>query len=121
MADFTPGTARTAASAALRTGSHCGTTPASTVIEKNTLPSLATTSESLPVPVIGVPSGLLTAASAFSTSSLVAMRFPFASPLDKPLAGAVNVQIGPRPKAVDCKRAPSGKKAGAILAVRGGG
>ena len=76
MADFTPGTARTAASAALRTGSQCGTTAASTVIEKNTLPSLTTTSESLPVPVIGVPSGLFTAASASSTSSLVAMRSP---------------------------------------------
>jgi hypothetical protein len=76
IADVTPGTARTAASAALRTGSHCGTTAASTVIEKNTLPSLATTSESLPVCGRGAPSGLFTAANAASTWSLVAMLFP---------------------------------------------
>ena len=78
MADFTPGTARTAASAALRTGSQACTTAASTVIEKNTLPSLTTTSESLPVSVSGAPSGLFTAASAASTCSLVAMRLPCA-------------------------------------------
>jgi len=48
MTDVTPGKARTAASAALRTGSHCWTTAASTLIEKNTLPSLATISDSAP-------------------------------------------------------------------------
>src|SRR5436190_21709211 len=45
MADTTPGTARTAASAALRTASQAGTAAASTVIEKNTLPSVTTTSD----------------------------------------------------------------------------
>ncbi len=39
MAETTPGIAFTAASAALRTGSHACTAAASTVIEKNTLPS----------------------------------------------------------------------------------
>ena len=91
MADLTPGTARTAASAALRTGSQAGTTAASTVIEKNTLPSLTTTSESLPVPVSGAPSGLFTAASAASTCSLVRHHIPLiragrAAPSDKPRA-----------------------------------
>ena len=46
--DCTPGTARTAASAALRTGSQRGTAAASTLIEKNTLPSVTTTSDSAP-------------------------------------------------------------------------
>src|SRR5437879_10507193 len=71
MADVTPGTARTAASAALRTGSHFCTTVASTVIEKNTLPSLTTTSESLPVSVSATPSGLFTAVRPARTCSLV--------------------------------------------------
>ena len=57
IADCTPGTARTACSARLRTGSQAFTAPASTLIEKNTLPSLTTTSESAPVLGSGVPSG----------------------------------------------------------------
>ncbi len=61
IADVTPGTARTAASAALRTGSHACTTAASTVIEKNTLPSDTMISDSLPVFGKGVPSGVATA------------------------------------------------------------
>ena len=64
MAESTPGTARTAISAALRTGSQAGTSAASTVIEKNTLPSLTITSESLPVAGNATPSGLFTAARA---------------------------------------------------------
>src|SRR5262245_60064776 len=67
IAETTPGTARTAASAALRTGSQAGTSAASTVIEKNTLPSVTITSDSLPVAGSGLPSGLLTAASAVRT------------------------------------------------------
>ena len=67
----TPASARTASSARLRTGSQALTSAASTVIEKNTLPSLATTSESVPVLGSGVPSGDATPSSAASTWSLV--------------------------------------------------
>ena len=70
MTDFTPGMARTAASACARTLSHCLTAPASTVMEKNTLPSLATMSETLPVAASGRPSGVGTPASVARTSSL---------------------------------------------------
>src|SRR6266540_1200187 len=69
MADLIPGNARTAASAALRTGSHCATAFASTLIEKKTLPSLTTISESRPVCGSGLPSGAATCASAAATSS----------------------------------------------------
>jgi hypothetical protein len=68
IAEMTPGTARTAASAALRTGSQLGTKAASTVIEKNTLPSVTITSDSLPVAGNAAPSGLFTRASAVRTS-----------------------------------------------------
>src|SRR5712672_4170207 len=70
-AEATPGMARTAVSAALRTGSQLCTTVASTVIEKNTLPSVTTMSDSLPVLGSGVPSGPGTAARAARTSSLL--------------------------------------------------
>src|SRR6266851_9492233 len=68
-ADCTPGSARTASSAHLRTGSHILTAAASTLIEKNTLPSPATTSDSVPLLGNGTPSGDLTPASAASTCS----------------------------------------------------
>ena len=71
IADCTPGIALTASSARFRTGSQACTTPASTVIEKNTLPSVATMSDSVPVFGNGVPSGAATLPSAASTSSLV--------------------------------------------------
>jgi hypothetical protein len=70
MTDCTPGIARTAVSARSRTLSHCFTWAASTVMEKNTLPSLATISESFPVAVSGRPSGVGTLESAARTSSL---------------------------------------------------
>ena len=57
IADGTPGIAFTASSARLRTGSQACTAPASTVIEKNTLPSLTTISDSVPVSGSAVPSG----------------------------------------------------------------
>ena len=60
IADCTPGIALTASSARFRTDSQACTTPASTVIEKNTLPSVATMSDSAPVFGSGVPSGAAT-------------------------------------------------------------
>src|SRR5215211_6168270 len=57
ITDWTPGRARTAASAALRTGSQRGTAAESTLIEKNTLPSVTTMSDSAPLSVSGRPSG----------------------------------------------------------------
>ncbi len=62
MAESTPGTERTASSTRLRTGSQALTAPASTLIEKNTLPSLMTISEIAPVSVTLRPSGAATAA-----------------------------------------------------------
>src|SRR5215470_1038544 len=71
IADVTPGMARTTSSACLRTDSQAFTCAASTVIEKNTLPSVASTSDSAPLLFNGVPSGQLTRARLASTSSLV--------------------------------------------------
>src|SRR5215208_2789190 len=71
-ADCTPGTARTASSARLRTDSQRCTSAASTLIEKNTLLSVTTMSDSALVAVIGVPSGLGTFARLSRTCSLVA-------------------------------------------------
>src|SRR5215208_3511401 len=70
-ADCTPGTARTVSSARLRTDSQRGTSLASTLIEKNTLPSVTTTSDSESVAVIGVPLGLGTLARLSRTCCLV--------------------------------------------------
>src|SRR5216684_2738741 len=72
MAEVTPGKPRTASSAALRTPSQRWTSAASTLIEKNTFPSLTTMSESVPVAGSGVPSGDFTAESRSNTASLVA-------------------------------------------------
>ena len=75
-AEVTPGTARTAFSARSRTGSQAFTAAASTAIEKNTLPSLTTTSDSASVCVSGVPSGAGTLARLSRTCCLVgAMAF----------------------------------------------
>ena len=62
MTEVTPGMARTASSTFLRIGSQAFTAAASTVIEKNTLPSLTTISDSVPVFGNGLPSGALIAA-----------------------------------------------------------
>ena len=70
-ADVTPGTARTAFSAASRTGSQALTVAASTVIEKNTLPSETTMSDSTRASVSCVPPGAGTRARAAITCSLV--------------------------------------------------
>jgi hypothetical protein len=71
MTDLVSGSARTVASAAFRTASQRGTAPASTLIEKNTLPSVATMSESRPLFESAEPSGVATDAKLASTSSLV--------------------------------------------------
>ena len=94
--------ARTTASARLRTGSQCCTAAASTVIEKKTLPSLTTMSDTVPVSVNGDPSGLATLASATTTSSFdtamtISLRAAQAAAehsLDRPAGAAVNVQAG---------------------------
>src|ERR1700691_944502 len=70
ITERTPGTARTAFSAFARTLSHALTFAASTVMEQNILPSVTRMSESLPLCVSGAPSGVGTAASFASTSSL---------------------------------------------------
>src|ERR1700677_1850643 len=70
ITERTPGTPRTALSAFARTLSHALTFAASTVMEQNTLPSVTRMSESFPLCVSGVPSGVGTAASFASTSSL---------------------------------------------------
>src|SRR3974390_438457 len=68
--DFTPAIARTASSALLRTGSHAFTSAASTVREKNTLPSVTTMSDRTRASVSGVPLGDSTSASVPRTCSL---------------------------------------------------
>ena len=70
-ADCTPGIARTASSAALRTGSHLFTAAASTVSEKKTFPSETTTSESTRASDKAVPAGDGTLAKAARTCSLL--------------------------------------------------
>src|SRR5258708_28957424 len=79
--DLTPGTARLAASARPRTVSHSFTAPASTLMEKNTLPSVTTTSDSVPVSVSGWPCGLATLARAVRTSSLRLAMVTYIGPL----------------------------------------
>ena len=96
-AEATPGTARTAASARSRTGSHCFTAAASTVMEKKTLPSVTTMSDRVPVAGSGLPSGLETLPSAARTSSFVGIiTAPGTGPnglqphLHRPVTVAVN-------------------------------
>ena len=81
-ADCTPGTARTASSAALRTGSQSFTAAASTVIEKNTLPSATTMSDRTFASVSAMPPGAGTIAKAAITCSLRHRhdRYPYARP-----------------------------------------
>src|SRR5262245_10052565 len=71
IADVTPGVARTTSFACLRTDSQAFTRAASTLIERVSSPSLASTSNSAPLLSSGVPSGELTRARLASTSSLV--------------------------------------------------
>src|SRR5580698_8511227 len=77
ITDLTPGTARIAASARSRTASQALTAPASTVIDKNTLPSLATTSESFPLAGRAEPSGPEILPRAARTSSLRSVMTPY--------------------------------------------
>ena len=88
--DCTPGMARTASSAVLRTGSQAFTAAASTVIEKNTLPSVTTMSDSTRASGNAAPPGEATFASALRTCSLltamIALSLLLVLPLDLPFA-----------------------------------
>ena len=83
-ADCTPGMARTASSAALRTGSQAFTAAASTVSEKNTLPSVTTMSESTRASGKAVPPGDGTFAKAARTCSLLTAMIDIRSSLLRP-------------------------------------
>src|SRR5690242_16356458 len=63
IAELTPGMARTAASVCARTSSHARASCASTLMEKNTLPSLTAIADSTPASVSATPRGDLTLAS----------------------------------------------------------
>src|SRR6516164_8087274 len=71
MATVTPGTARTAVSAAARTLSQARASVASTLIEKNTLPSLTVIGDSTPALVRATPRGEATLARASRTCCCV--------------------------------------------------
>ena len=97
ITDVTPGTRAHRRFGALAHASHCFTAAASTVIEKNTLPSVATISESFPVAGSGSPSGLETLPSAARTSSFKACH----AHLHRPAIAAVNLAQTGSPSPVD--------------------
>src|SRR5215813_14444876 len=74
MAVVTPGMARTAASACARTSSQARASWASTLIEKNTLPSPAVIADSTPASVKAVPRGDRTLESASRTCCCVTLK-----------------------------------------------
>src|ERR1700730_1285496 len=74
MATVTPGMARTAASVWARTLSQARASAASTLIEKNTLPSLTVTADKTPASVKATPRGDLTPARALSTCCSVTLN-----------------------------------------------
>src|SRR6202166_1067990 len=73
MATLTPGMPRTAASAAARTLSQARASVASTLIEKNTLPSLTVIGDSTPALVKATPRGDATLARASRTCCCVTL------------------------------------------------
>ncbi len=73
MAMVTPGMARTAASACARTLSQARASLASTLIEKNTLPSLAVIGDNTPALVKATPRGEATLARASRTCCCVTL------------------------------------------------
>src|SRR6516162_216809 len=73
IAAVTPGSARTALSACARTASHARASRASTLIEKNTLPSLTMIADSTFASVSAAPCGDLTLASELRTSCCVTL------------------------------------------------
>src|SRR5205085_4370045 len=79
MATVTPGTARTAASAWARTLSHARASAASTLIEKNTLPSLAVIADKTSASVKATPRGDITLARASRSCCCVTLN-TFISP-----------------------------------------
>ena len=87
-ADCTPGMARTAFSAASRTGSQAFTVAASTVSEKNTLPSLTTMSDSTRASGKVSPVGEATFARAARTCSLLTAMIVIPELASLPLCAA---------------------------------
>jgi hypothetical protein len=73
MAVVTPGMARTAASAAARTLSQARASAASTLIEKNTLPSVTDIADNTPALVRATPRGDITLARPSSTCCCVTL------------------------------------------------
>src|ERR1700730_10761953 len=95
MTEATPGSALTTASARLRTGSQAFTTAASTVMEKNTLPSETTMSDRAPVLGKASPSGLATRSRLARTSLFVsAIRLSMTAAGQTPRGRNVYTQIG---------------------------
>src|SRR5579871_1487383 len=74
IAVVTPGMARTSLSACARTVSHARASCASTLMEKNTLPSLTVIGESTPASVKATPRGDLTLASEDRTCCCVTLK-----------------------------------------------
>jgi len=74
MATVTPGTARTAASAWARTLSHARASAASTLIEKNTLPSLTVIADKTSASVKATPRGDITLARASRSCCCVTLN-----------------------------------------------
>src|ERR1700759_4973135 len=74
IAVVTPGMARTAASACARTSSQARASWASTLMEKNTLPSLTVIADSTPASVKAVPGGDITLESTFWTCCCVTLK-----------------------------------------------
>src|ERR1019366_8095956 len=74
MATVTPGIARTAASAWLRTLSHARASDASTLIEKNTLPSLTVIADNTLASVKATPCGDATLARPSRTCCCVTLK-----------------------------------------------
>src|SRR6188508_1800293 len=99
MTEDTPGIARTVSSTFLRIGSQAFTAPASTLIEKNTFPSLTTMSDSVPVFGKGLPSGALMPARRSRISCFVG-AMAFSPALDKARIGQVNARVDAAVEAV---------------------
>src|SRR4051794_23628256 len=74
IAVVTPGIARTAASAWVRTFSQARASPASTLIEKNTLPSLTVIADKALASVRAMPRGDITLAKASRTCCCVTLN-----------------------------------------------
>src|SRR6478672_426911 len=85
MATLTPGMARTAASACARTLSQARASAASTLIEKNTLPSVTAIADSTLALVKATPRGEATLARASRTCCCVTLTVRLLEPIDPDL------------------------------------